>query len=1194
MPLSKFKPVVYVAATAVFGALAVFFEHVLQVSDHDLAMRATRCLGKLEANMRPFVASRQLPPAIKWNELGIAGTQYSAIGELTAWTTNEVPFDPLTDLRAPQGISVLKLKGGYYLRMVEVDSTGRTVLYGLIRQDLPFNNKFIVDRWGPMFPFDPDTKVSISGSMGESVMLDGAPVLHIWHNPSTLQKPHWAVVVLWLVTFGFFLLILIAWDQKLAQSTSRLSFFIVPTLLVIVRLVMLVTQRPSAVYSLSIFSPDLYAASAFIPSLGDLFLHVAFLLYFSKRIASRPLKIEAGPGYAILGAFAFIAAPKLLYLLIDSLVNDSTIALDLSDPTSLNQWSVCTFLIIAMAAWAWLIMAQWWARAFGPSVRVYKWIVASFAIGSIGAQWHNNPGLVPFAAVVVGIGAYLVFMPQLSALLPKNFRSLPIIMLLAALINAAWIPALNRSDGELRQTIARRTLLDQDPVAEHLFTDLRNAMVNDRNIRNCLAVSPVRDAELLEEIRSKFTYGHWQRYTVGISLFDRNGGLLVSDQGITGPNFNEAMALISQSAPTVSEGLFFKGGWDANGGYLATLNFEGRRGNSGGQTLLITLNPIRLIRSTGLDEVLLDDAFGTDIGMGRYSVARYKDGALVESRGDFPYALFAQSHKTDPEGEVVQDGILHSIFSDSSNTQVWVSRKRLGPMSWFTCYSYILFFGLALGAIHTFVFNGQFRSVRWGFRGRVTLAVSGMLALSLILMGALTGYFVSKQFDLRNREALTERAGSVLMELESKLKDRDALSKTDADLLGRLLAKFSGIFLSDLSIYNPQGQMLATSRPRLIESGITGPVMEPQAFTEMRVNGHSSFVQTEKIGSLNYLAAYVPVRNGHGQTIAFLGLPYFGRQYSLRRETATLLAALTDLFTVLILLSVVIALILADRITGPLAILQSHMEKLSLDGKDSLIDWKGNDEVGDLVKAYNRAVTDLMHSAELLAKREREDAWREMARQVAHEIKNPLTPMRLSIQMLERSHRDGAPDMPDRITRVSNTLIEQIDALARIATEFSEFAQMPGPILAEVDLRQLLTNLQSLFGDHPEFDFLVEVEPKVPAQALVKADHDQLIRILNNLVRNAIQAIPEERKGHIEVRLSRAQNHYSITVSDNGSGMTEEVQAKAFVPNFSTKSSGMGLGLAMVKGMVEGMGGGVSFTSEVNVGTQFVVNLPAL
>ena len=253
--------------------------------------------------------------------------------------------------------------------------------------------------------------------------------------------------------------------------------------------------------------------------------------------------------------------------------------------------------------------------------------------------------------------------------------------------------------------------------------------------------------------------------------------------------------------------------------------------------------------------------------------------------------------------------------------------------------------------------------------------------------------------------------------------------------------------------------------------------------------------------------------------------------------------------------------------------------------------FRSRDEIGMLVEEYNRMVHELAASAEKLARSERESAWREMARQVAHEIKNPLTPMRLSIQHLLRAWNDQTTDREELLKKVSHTLIEQIDSLSHIATAFSNFAQMPQGYPEPTDLLEALKKTYNLFNE--SYPGIISLD--VPDQPLmVMADKEQLGRIFSNLIKNAVQAIPDNKKGEIVVRLSIKNKMVLIQVEDNGIGIPEELKPKIFVPNFTTKSGGTGLGLAMVKNLVEQAGGIVYFTDRHEGGTVFTVEWPSM
>ncbi len=298
-------------------------------------------------------------------------------------------------------------------------------------------------------------------------------------------------------------------------------------------------------------------------------------------------------------------------------------------------------------------------------------------------------------------------------------------------------------------------------------------------------------------------------------------------------------------------------------------------------------------------------------------------------------------------------------------------------------------------------------------------------------------------------------------------------------------------------------------------------------------------------------------------------------------------------YALLLSIAIIIAIVITNSITQPIASIGDKLSNLSLE-KNQPLEWDRQDEIGRLVDTYNQMIEKIAFQAKQLKRSEREEAWREMAKQVAHEIKNPLTPMKLNVQYLLRAGDQQDPaQMQNLINRISNTLIEQIDSLSRIAAEFSNFAQMPKIQLSEFSLNQLLQSTVHLYQDQMNEELSVQLE--MPEDDIwIKADKEQLMRVLTNLIKNGIQAIPEDRKGCIRLQLTSKDQKARICVRDNGSGIPEEIQPKVFVPNFTTKSSGTGLGLAISKNIIEAVNGRIYFETEQNKGTSFFIDLPII
>jgi nitrogen fixation/metabolism regulation signal transduction histidine kinase len=323
--------------------------------------------------------------------------------------------------------------------------------------------------------------------------------------------------------------------------------------------------------------------------------------------------------------------------------------------------------------------------------------------------------------------------------------------------------------------------------------------------------------------------------------------------------------------------------------------------------------------------------------------------------------------------------------------------------------------------------------------------------------------------------------------------------------------------------------------------------------------------------------------------MGYLNIPYFAKQTELENEISTLLVTLINIYVFLIVISLLVTLFIANRITGPLQMLQQKLANISLGKKNETIEWNNKDEIGNLIIEYNRMILELSESAERLAKSERESAWREMAKQVAHEIKNPLTPLRLNAQLIQRAYQEQSPQFDEKFKKFTTMLIEQVDTLAQIANEFSNFAVMPKPKLTKVNLSDVIQNAVTLFrtttASEINFNLLTDND-------IIDADKEQLLRVFNNLIKNALQAINDEKNGSIEINLKEEKNGLLVQVIDNGIGMNDEQKKMIFVPNFTTKTGGMGLGLAMVKSILENINSTISFTSIENEGTVFELRFP--
>jgi nitrogen fixation/metabolism regulation signal transduction histidine kinase len=301
-----------------------------------------------------------------------------------------------------------------------------------------------------------------------------------------------------------------------------------------------------------------------------------------------------------------------------------------------------------------------------------------------------------------------------------------------------------------------------------------------------------------------------------------------------------------------------------------------------------------------------------------------------------------------------------------------------------------------------------------------------------------------------------------------------------------------------------------------------------------------------------------------------------------------------DAFLIVITLSFLVVWWINMRISAPIYEISNKLQRLQLTNANEKIYYSNkNDEIGQLVSRYNAMVDELVVSAEKLARSERETAWRDMARSIAHEIKNPLTPMKLSIQAAQRKQEMDPEHFEEYFNHTADLLVEQIENLARIATEFSDFAKVTAVEPERVDIVVRLRNAVALYLHNPE-GVIVQSDITVNHPVYILGNEKQLMQVFNNLIRNAIQAIPEDQMGFVNVSLSVIDMNVEVRVKDNGTGVKPDIQKRMFEPNFTTKNSGMGLGLAITKSIVTACKGDISFETEEGVGTTFIVRFPII
>lgn len=504
-----------------------------------------------------------------------------------------------------------------------------------------------------------------------------------------------------------------------------------------------------------------------------------------------------------------------------------------------------------------------------------------------------------------------------------------------------------------------------------------------------------------------------------------------------------------------------------------------------------------------------------------------------------------------------------------------------------TVYYYIVFallfvVALIILGVYGLVRNRGIKNMSMGVKFQYLIVLMQLVAFGYVFVVSV--YYVNSRFEERQSEELLKKAGYIQKSLQNLYPWTVDLSARSSESMNVELRDLCYAYETDIQVYDLKGNLIGSSSPAIFDMGIISRHIDSEPFFSGKMNR----VWHDRIGKMPYLTAYTEFYNGSYVQIGYIEVPYYVMQDERRRALDDFLSRLFPPYLVVMVLAVILGLLFSRSLTRPLKSLTDGLSHFRIGMRNAHLDYDGGDEVGRLVREYNRMVDELEESTLRLAQSEREGAWRTMARQIAHEINNPLTPMKLNIQQLQRLKQTGDERFDAYFERTTKMLIEQIDTLSHIASSFSSFAKMPEVHAERTDVAAALFSVITLFRTNQQKVPIRYVGAEYDVFAF--ADSEQLPQVFTNLIKNALQALEGQADADIIVMLKDLKDEVEITISDNGPGINKEVRDKVFMPNFTTKSNGAGLGLAISKNIIEGAGGQISFETS-SKGTSFFVKL---
>ncbi|GAB5538139.1 MAG: HAMP domain-containing sensor histidine kinase [Salibacteraceae bacterium] len=465
-----------------------------------------------------------------------------------------------------------------------------------------------------------------------------------------------------------------------------------------------------------------------------------------------------------------------------------------------------------------------------------------------------------------------------------------------------------------------------------------------------------------------------------------------------------------------------------------------------------------------------------------------------------------------------------------------------------------------------------------------------LMVFSLLVIGAVTVFFFKSQNDIYHQERLARKERSIKTEMMYFSKEVETQDGEDVVIreFEQELLRLSDVHRMEINIFNVKGQMLVSARPGEIHSEYMDRTVPDDALEELRQENR--VVIPEYRDGHEYLSDYTVLKNAKSEPIAILNLPYRQDESVNQNDLPEFLGSISITYLFLFMAAIALTIVLSNSITKNLSVVSQKMQSVDLTKPNEPVLLNRDYEIVALVKSYKLMLEKLAESRDLLAKTEREGAWREMARQVAHEIKNPLTPIKLSVQHLQATSNFESSEWQDKFRTTMEMIIQQTESLSRIASEFSDFAKLHDGNLQRVNMVEAINDTAVLFSDIP-----AKIEVKSDGDAhWVMVDPDAIRRVLNNLVKNAKQALKETENPTITMTSTQVDDRIIVTISDNGSGVSKDSVDRIFQPNFTTKTSGTGLGLAICQQIVEQAGGKIWLDNNSENGATFRFEIPAV
>ncbi|MEM9830727.1 MAG: ATP-binding protein [Bacteroidota bacterium] len=1017
-------------------------------------------------------------------------------------------------------------------------------------------------------------------------------------------------------------------QRKLRSQQIDQALLIVTVSLVVLRAGMIFFSFPYGILPTDLFDGRQFAASSVNPSLGDLLLNsIAILIiathlfvyyrdspFYRRLLRAKPI---AKMVISVIGLLISFLALFWHYDIIRSVYYNSQWTLDVTESLSFSWLRNISLLIFIINSISYFLGAHIIFRTcISLSQKSYLPMRVSFVIALGIGLLLSTLGLPPTFAMVILGGAYFIVLYLFD--LPRFLTRVSYITFLyvfaGALVCAAAcaIAAYDMYQIETldnKQKFSSRLVVDNDILGEYLLQEAGEKIKNDPLIKNRL-FSPLGSKEIIrQKIRRIYLSNYFDRYEIKVHLFNSKGQTLDEKPTYTYGEWKEDVNSLRFS--TEYPNIFFIGQSES------VLNAEvGRRyylfldienfGNTIG-SIIVELVLRRFTPNQVYPELLVDRS-----QIPEYSETDFRYAIItpVSSEGEpvnqirftsdnaqlFNYFRSYDFESIEKESTVSQGGYDYLIMKGEDQEHIVIASPVYSFINIISNFSFLflllVFSILLLLGLYSVYF--VFRRENLNFSTKIQLYLNAAFFMPLLALSITTISIISSSYNQEVNQSYLERTEQISQNLVAPFEDftKNNLSTDD---LSTTVNQIASVTQTDLNVFDTSGELVVASQPLIYENGLLSPYINVEALVPIREEGDTKLVLEESVGSLSYKSSYVSLRSFQtGELLGIVSIPFFESRSQLEARIIQVLTNVMNIFTFVFIAFLIISYLASVLLTYPLKYITQKIRRTSLADYNEPLSWDSSDEIGLMVGEYNRMLVNLEASKAALARNEKESAWREMAKQVAHEIKNPLTPMKLSLQLLKRRlagefKRGMNAQEVQEMDKPLDTLLHQIDTLNDIASSFSSFAQMPLPESIPYELTAVVRRTVNLYAEEKvAIDLDMQEEEYV-----VLGDKKLMGRILSNLIINAKQSIPQDRTPNIRVSLQRfSTDRVILKVIDNGTGIAKEIQNKVFLPNFSTKYAGSGIGLAIARRGIEHVGGRITFDTKEGAGTTFLIELP--